>query len=155
MNYEEKIKSLNLILPAVAEPVGSYTPVVMQGDIAVLSGQISKTADGKILTGKVGPGGMSIDQAKAAARVAAINVLAIMKDMIGFQKFGRFLRVVGYVQTTPDFYDISAVVNGASDLFLEIFGEQGIHARSSLGMASLPLNAAVEIEVTLALKKSS
>ncbi|MBI3307334.1 MAG: RidA family protein [Candidatus Omnitrophica bacterium] len=78
-----------------------------------------------------------------------------MKDMIGFQKFGRFLRVVGYVQTTPDFYDISAVVNGASDLFLEIFGEQGIHARSSLGMASLPLNAAVEIEVTLALKKSS
>ncbi|MBI3312868.1 MAG: RidA family protein, partial [Candidatus Omnitrophica bacterium] len=121
MNYEEKIKSLGLVLPAVAKPVGSYAPVIMQGDIAVLSGQISKTADGKILTGKVGPGGMSIDQAKAAARVAAINVLAIMKDMIGFQKFGRFLRVVGYVQTTPDFYDISAVVNGASDLFLEIF----------------------------------
>ncbi len=154
MNYEEKIKSLGLVLPVPAKPVGSYTPVVMQGELAVLSGQISKAADGKLITGKVGKE-LTVEQGKAAARTAALNVIAIIKDLIGFPKFERFLRVVGYVQSAPDFYEHSAIVNGASDLFLEIFGQNGIHARSSIGMASLPLNAAVEIEVTLALKKNA
>lgn len=154
MNYEEKIKSLGLVLPIPAKPVGSYTPVVMQGDLAVLSGQISKAADGKLITGKVGKE-LTVEQGKEAARTAALNVIAIIKDLIGFSKFERFLRVVGYVQSAPDFYEHSAIVNGASDLFLEIFGQNGIHARSSIGMASLPLNAAVEIEVTLALKKNA
>lgn len=147
MNPEEKIKSLGLILPPAPKPVGSYQPVVIAGSVAYLSGQISKTAEGKMIIGKVGKD-LTLDQAKEAAKVCALNVLSIIKELVGFNKFERMLRVVGYIQCASDFYDMSQVMNTASDLFLEVFGEKGIHARSSIGMASLPLNAAVEIEVT-------
>lgn len=146
--YEEVFKKLNILVPAASNPVGSYRPVIFSGNLAFLSGQISKRADGTMVTGKVGKD-VSVEQAKEAARAAAINVISIIQHLIGFQKFEKFVKIVGYVQTTPDFYDISSVTNGASDLFLEVFGEKGIHARSSVGMASLPLNAAVEIEATL------
>ena len=151
MNYEQRIKELGLVIPAAAKPVGSYTPVVLSGNLAFLSGQIAKTSDGKILTGKVGKD-LTAEQGKEAARVAALNVVSVIQHLIGFSKFERIVKVAGYVQTSPDFYEHSAVVNGASDLFLGIFGASGIHARSSLGMASLPLNSAVEIEVTLQVK---
>src|SRR5689334_353868 len=135
--YDEILKKLNIVVPAASNPVGSYRPVMVSGNMAFLSGQISKRADGTMLTGKVGKD-LSVEQAKEAARAAAINVISIIQHLIGFQKFEKFVRIVGYVQTAPDFYDISAVTNGASDLFLEVFGENGIHARSSIGMASLP-----------------
>ncbi len=104
-----------------------------------------------MLTGKIGKD-LTVEQGKEAARVAALNVISIIQHLIGFNKFEKFVRVVGYVQTTPEFSDHSSVTNGASDLFLEVFGEKGIHARSSIGMASLPLNAAVEIEATLQIR---
>ena len=151
MDYEAKIKQLGLVLLPPPKPAGSYQPVVVSGAFAFLSGQISKTADGKILSGKVGKD-LTLEQGKEAARAAALNALSAIHHLIGFGKFERILRVVGYVQTAPDFYEIPAVVNGASDLFLEIFGPAGVHARSAVGMASLPLNAAVEIEVTLQVK---
>lgn len=148
MNYEARVKELGIVIPPAPKPAGSYQPVVVSGNLAFLSGQISKTAEGKILAGKIGKD-LTPEQGKEAARVAALNVLSVIQHVIGFEKFERILRVVGYVQASPDFHEISNVVNGASDLFLEIFGSNGIHARSAVGMASLPLNAAVELEVTV------
>ncbi|HLD50296.1 MAG TPA: RidA family protein [bacterium] len=150
-DYEAKIKELKLEIPPAPKTAGSYQPVIFCGNLAFLSGQISKTAEGRVLSGKVGKD-LTLEEGKTAARAAALNALSVIHHFIGFSKFGRVLRVAGYVQTAPDFYEISAVVNGASDLFLEIFGPQGTHARSAVGMASLPLNAAVEIELTLEVK---
>lgn len=149
--YEEILKKLNIVVPPAGTPVGSYRPVITSGNLAFLSGQISKRADGTMITGKVGKD-VTVEQAKEAARVAAINVISIIQHLISFQKFEKFVKIVGFVQVAPDFYDISSVTNGASDLFLEVFGENGIHARSSVGMATLPLNAAVEIEATLQIR---
>ncbi len=151
MDYASRIKSLNLTLSQPAKPVGSYRPVVFSGHLAFLSGQISRTSEGKILTGKAGKD-LTLREAEGAARAAAVNVLSVIQHHIGFDRFDHFVRVVGYVQSQSDFYEISQVMNAASDLFLEVFGEKGIHARSAVGMMSLPLNAAVEIEATLAVK---
>ncbi len=151
MNYEEKIQSLRLTLPSPPKPVGSYQPVTYAKGLAFLSGQVSKSSDGKVLAGKVGLD-LTLDQGREAARLAALNVISIIQNLVGFDRFEKIVRVVGYVQTAPNFYDISQVVNGASDLFIEVFGDKGVHARSSLGMAGLPLNAAVELEVTLEIR---
>lgn len=147
-SYAEKIKSLNLVLPPPPKPVGSYRPVVFSGHQAFLSGQVSRRADGTLLEGKVGKD-LTLTQAVEAARAAALNAISLIQEFVKFENFDQMIRLVGYVQCAPDFYQISSVMNGASDLFLEVFGEKGVHARSAVGMASLPLNAAVEIEVTL------
>ncbi len=144
-------KILKLQLPPAPKPVGSYRPVVISKQLAFLSGQISRAADGKILAGKVGKD-LSLEQGQEAAKIAALNVISVIHNLIGLDHFEKLLRVVGYVQASPDFYEISQVMNAASDLFLEVFGDKGLHARSAVGMASLPLNAAVEIEVTLQVK---
>jgi len=148
MDYETRIQSLNLVLPEPPKPAGSYQPVVIAGECAYLSGQISKTKEGIVLAGKAGEG-TTLEEAKKAAQAAALNVLSVLRHYVGFSKFRRMLRLVGYVQTAPDFYEISSVVNGASDLFLQIFGDNGVHARSAVGMSSLPMNALVELEVTV------
>ena len=151
MNIEENLKKIGLQLPPVPKPVGLYQPVVVSGKLAFLSGQVSKDAEGKILAGKVGKD-LSLAEGKAAARLAALNALSIMKHRIGFDKIRRVVKMTGFVQTAPDFYEIPAVVNGASELLAEVLGEEGAHARSAVGMASLPMNAAVEIELVLELK---
>lgn len=151
MNYDEKIQSLNLVLPPSPQPVGSYQPVTIHGNWAFLSGQISKRADGHLITGKVGSE-ISLEEAQEAAKWAGLNALSILKNLVGFNRFDRIVRVVGYIQSAPNFFDHSKVMNAASDLFLGVFGEKGIHARSSIGMATLPLNSAVEVELTVALK---
>ena len=124
---------------------------MVAGKLAFLSGQLSKDAQGKLLTGKVGKD-LSLAEGQAAARLAALNALSIMKHLIGFKKIRRVVKMTGFVQTAPDFYEIPAVVNGASELFAEVMGEPGSHARSAVGMASLPMNAAVEIELVLELQ---
>ena len=149
--FEAKIQTLKLVLPPPPKPVGSYRPVMIHGNTAYMSGQIAKAADGTIHVGKVGSE-IDLAAAQKASRVAAINVIAVIRDLIGFDKFDRFVRVAGFVQCAPNFYDISSVMNPASDLFIEVFGDRGIHTRTSVGMASLPLNSAVEIEATIALK---
>ncbi len=151
MDVLEQLKKKGLVLPPAPKPVGSYRPVIIAGNMAFLSGQVSRKPDGVMIAGKLGKD-LGVEEGKAAAQVAALNALSIMHHLVGFDRFDRMLRVVGYVQAVPDFYDISSVMNGASDFFLEIFGETGAHARSAVGMASLPMNAAVEVEVTFLLK---
>ena len=150
MDYTKKIQELKLILPQVAKPVGSYRPVIFSGHLAFLSGQIARGPEG-IITGKVGKD-LTVEQAREAAKCAALNVIAIIEQLVTFQKFSKFVKIAGFVQAAPDFYEISKVMDAASDLFLNIFGENGIHARTSVGMASLPLNSAVEIEATLEIR---
>ena len=151
MTPEEKITQLGLLLPPAPKPVGLYQPFVVSGKLAFLSGQISKDAEGKVLAGKVGKE-LSLAEGQAAARLAALNALSVMKNLIGFGKIRRVVKMTGFVQAAPDFYEIPAVLNQASELFAEVMGEQGAHARSAVGTASLPLNAAVEIELVLELK---
>ncbi|MBI3317028.1 MAG: RidA family protein [Candidatus Omnitrophica bacterium] len=151
MNYEETLKKLNLAIPEPPKPAGAYQPVVEAGGLAFLSGQISKDAGGQVLSGKVGRD-LTLKEGREAARMAAMNAIALIRSLIGFDRFEKIVRVVGYVQSAPDFYEISKVMDGASELFQSVFGEAGLPARSALGLASLPLNAAVEIEVTVQLK---
>ncbi|MCM8776470.1 MAG: RidA family protein [Candidatus Omnitrophica bacterium] len=151
MDYETRLKEAGLILPPPPQPVGFYHPIIIEGNRGYLSGQISRTGEGKILSGKIGTD-LTVEEGKQAARIAALNVLSVIQHFVGFEKLGRILRVVGYVQVAENFYDIPEVVNGASHLFLQILEDKGIHARSAVGAASLPLNAAVELEVTVQLR---
>ncbi len=151
-DFIKRLRELQIDLPPAPKPVGSYTPVVIHGSLAFLSGQVSRLPDGKMFEGKVGKD-ISLIEAQQAARVAALNAVSLIENAVGWDRFDRVLRLVGYVQVDPSFTEIPQVINGASDLLKEIFGDAGIHARSSVGVASLPMNAAVEIELTLALKK--
>jgi enamine deaminase RidA (YjgF/YER057c/UK114 family) len=149
--FEENLAKLGLLLPPAPKPAGLYQPFVVSGKLAFLSGQISRDAGGKLLTGKVGRD-LSLAEGQTAAQLAALNALSLMKHLIGFEKIRRVVKMTGFVQTAPDFYEIPAVLNKASELFSGVMGESGAHARSAVGMASLPLNAAVEIELILELK---
>jgi enamine deaminase RidA (YjgF/YER057c/UK114 family) len=151
MDYENQIKSLGLMLPPAPKPAGSYRPAIVQGKMVFLSGQIARSSDGNINTGRLGSD-LDVARGQEAARCAALNVLSVIKSEVGFEKFERILRMTGYIQTTPDFSEIPQVLNGASDLFLKIFGEKGIHARSAVGVHSLPFNSAVELEVIIEIK---
>ena len=144
---EATLLRLSLPLPAVAAPIAAYVPAVRTGNLVFTSGQLP-TIDGTLIsTGKVGAE-VSVEQAKAAAERAALNGLAAIKQVIGdLDKIVRIVKVVGFVAVDPSFTNHSAVVNGASELLAECFGDAAKHARSSVGMASLPLNAPVEIEL--------
>ncbi len=150
MDIVKRIIELGLVLPPAPKPVGLYQPFVVAGKLAFLSGLVSKDAEGKILTGKVGKD-LSLAEGRAAARLAALNALSIMKHLIGFERIRRVVKMTGFVQTASDFYEIPGVVNGASELLADVMGESGAHARSAVGVASLPMNAAVEIEIILEL----
>ena len=151
MTPEEKLYELGLSIPPAPKPVGHYQPVVISGNLAFLSGQVSKDSKGKLLTGKVGKD-LSLAEGQTAARLAALNALSVMKHLIGFDRIRRVVKMTGFVQTAPDFYQIPEVLNKASELLTAVMGEHGAHARSAVGMASLPLNAAVEIELILEVK---
>lgn len=144
---EATLLRLSLPLPAVAAPIAAYVPAVRTGNLVFTSGQLP-TIDGTLIsTGKVGAE-VTVEQAKAAAERAALNGLAAIKQVIGdLDKIVRIVKVVGFVAVDPSFTNHSAVVNGASELLAECFGDAAKHARSSVGMASLPLNAPVEIEL--------
>ena len=151
MNYEARLKELKIELPEPSKPVGSYTPVVIHGTTAYLSGQVSRFGSSRFIQGRVGKD-LTLEQGQEAAKLAALNVISLIRSAIGFDKVERILRVVGYVNADPSFYEIPQVINGASDLLVSLFQDRGIHSRSSVGVAVLPMNAAVEIEVTLQLK---
>jgi len=148
MNLEAKLTELGFVLPPAPKPAGAYTPVVFCGNLAFISGQIAKKPDGTLLSGRVGAD-LDLEAARQAAEAAALNSLSIMHHLIGGGRVARIVRVAGFVQTAPDFFDIPKVMDAASELFQRVFGEKGVHARTSVGVSSLPLNAAVEIEVTL------
>lgn len=147
---EAKLAQLGLSLPAVAAPIAAYVPAVQAGELVFTSGQLP-TVEGKlVVTGHVGDGhgSVPVEAAKQAAQLAALNALAAIKSVIGdLDRIEQIVKVTGFVACEPTFTTHSAVVNGASDLLGELFGDAGKHARSSVGMASLPLGAPVEIEV--------
>ena len=147
-NLEEIITRRGLKMPAPPRAVGQYRPVVVSGGIVFLSGQISRQADGNLITGRLGKD-LTLEQGRRAAEWATLQAVSILQSEIGLEKVGQILRLVGYVQSADNFYAQSDVMNGASELLVEIFGESGCHARSSIGVTSLPLNAAVELELTI------
>jgi enamine deaminase RidA (YjgF/YER057c/UK114 family) len=145
----ERLKQLNLTLPPVTKPVGAYVPALRHGDTLLLSGQIP-TREGKLAyAGKVGgPGGRTLEDGQAAARLCALNAIGVAADAVGgIDQVARVLKVVVYVASNEGFTDQHKVANGASDLLADVFGEAGKHARAAVGVAELPLNATVEVDV--------
>ena len=143
-----RLAALGLELPAVAAPVGSYVPAVRAGDLVMTSGQLPLRDGTLVATGLVG-GEVTPEQAYDAARTCALNALAAVDDLVGLDSVVRVVKVVGYVASAPGFTGHPKVVNGASELLGEVFGEAGKHARAAVGVASLPLGAPVEVELTV------
>ena len=142
----DKLTALGLTLPAVPAPVAAYVNCVRSGNLLFLSGGLP--VDGaKKITGKV-PGEVTIDDAREAARMIILNRLAVIRDAIGsLDKVKQFVSLSGYVNSAADFHGHPQVINGASELLVELFGDKGRHSRTALGAAALPLNAAVEISL--------
>jgi enamine deaminase RidA (YjgF/YER057c/UK114 family) len=146
MDVRAKLSEIGLTLPIAAKPVAAYVPAVRTGNLVFTAGQLP-LVDGKMLaTGKVG-GAVSVDDAKEFARICALNCLAAVETVADVNKIIKVVRVVGYVNGVAGFITQPAVINGASELFLHIWGETGKHARSAIGVAELPLDAPVEIEL--------
>jgi enamine deaminase RidA (YjgF/YER057c/UK114 family) len=143
-----KLAELGLTLPIAAKPVAAYVPAIKTGNIVFTAGQLPMVDGALSRTGKVG-GEVSVDDAKKLAEVCALNALAAVETVADVNKILRVVRVVGYVNGVSGFTQQPAVINGASELFLHIWGEAGKHARSAVGVAELPLNAPVEVELTV------
>jgi len=147
--FEKKIVQLGYKLPDAPKPVAAYIPAKQAGRLVFTAGQLPMVNGELISKGLLGQD-VEIDEAHKAARICTLNALAAIKGVIGdLDRIKQIVRVVGYVASVPNFTQQPAVVNGASELLLEIFGENGKHARSAVGMAVLPLNASVEIELTV------
>jgi len=144
---DARLAALGLSLPAAAAPVANYVPFTRSGDLLFVSGQLPVGANGvdPAHKGKLGAA-VSLEAGQAAARQAALNVLAQARAATGDLSKLRAIRVGGYVNSTPDFAHLPQIVNGASDLFAAVLGENGKHARFAVGVAQLPLDAAVEVE---------
>ena len=157
-DVEEKIKKLNIELPTPGEPIANYVPTVRFSEtknslLVYVSGTGPRKENGDYLTGRLGDD-MTIEEGYDAAKLTGINILASLKKEIGdLNKIKRFVKVIGMVNSTADFYQQPAVVNGFSDFIVEVFGDRGKHARSAVGMVSLPSNIAVEIEVVVEVLK--
>lgn len=143
---EENLSKLGLQLPKIPNPVASYVHVVKTGNLLYLAGKGPQKADGEYIKGKVGSA-LTTEQGYDAARLTGIIQLAVIKEAVGsLSKVKRIVKVNGYVNSEPGFSDHPKVINGFSDLMIAVFGEKGRHARTSLGVAALPMNMAVEIE---------
>jgi enamine deaminase RidA (YjgF/YER057c/UK114 family) len=148
-SLEIKIADLGYAIPEAPKPVAAYIPAKQTGNLVFTAGQLPMVSGELISKGLLGQD-VEIDEANKAARICTLNALAAIKGVIGdLDRIKQIVRVVGYVASVPTFTQQPAVVNGASELLLEIFGENGKHARSAIGMAVLPLNASVEIELTV------
>ncbi len=146
---EEKLKSMSIVLPAPSSPVANYVKYVRTGNLIFLSGHGPVKADGSYITGKLGRD-LSIEEGYAAAKQTGISLLSTLKNAIGtLSKVKRIVKVLGMVNGTESFTDQPKVINGFSDLMVAVFGDKGKHARSAVGMASLPMNMAVEIEMVV------
>lgn len=149
MGIDAKLAELGIVLPTPAAPVANYVPSVRTGNLLVVSGQICLGPDGKIAPehkGKLG-GEVSAEAGYAAARLCAINVLAQAKAALGsLDRITRCVRLGGFINAVPTYAAVPAVMNGASDLMVAVLGDKGRHARTTVGVAELPLDAAVEVE---------
>jgi enamine deaminase RidA (YjgF/YER057c/UK114 family) len=143
---EARLKSLGITLPAAPNPVANYVPSCLAGNLLFISGQISKAADGTVATGRLGAG-LTVEQGRAAARLSAINILSQVQAAVGsLDRVAQVLRLTGYVSATPEFTEHPQVMNGASDLMVEVLGDKGRHSRVAVGVSSLPLGCAVEVD---------
>lgn len=146
-DVEKKLEELGISLPLASSPVANYVNAVRVGNVLFLSGKGPGLPDGSYITGKVGED-LSIEQGREAARLVGIAQLAVLKSELGdLNKVKRIVKVLGMVNCGPDFTQQPQVINGFSDLMVEVFGDKGKHARSAVGMNALPMNIAVEIEV--------
>ena len=143
-----KLAEIGLTLPVAAKPVAAYVPAIRTGNIVFTAGQLPLVNGAMPATGKVGDK-VTIEEAKKLAEVCALNALAAVETVADVNKIVKVVRVVGYVNGVAGFTSQPAVVNGASELFIQIFGEAGKHARSAVGIAELPLDAPVELELTV------
>jgi enamine deaminase RidA (YjgF/YER057c/UK114 family) len=148
---ETRIAELGLALPAAPNPVANYVPFIISGNLLFISGQISKAADGTLATGALGRD-VNVEQGQAAARLCALNILAQAKSALGsLDRIGQVLKLTGFVNATADFADHPKVVNGASDLMVDVLGDKGRHTRAAVGVSGLPLNSAVEVDAIIAI----
>ncbi|GLZ40949.1 RidA family protein [Actinokineospora sp. NBRC 105648] len=146
MSWRDRLAELGIELPPVATPAGSYVPAVRTGSLVYTAGQVPVVNGVVAATGKVGAE-VSPEEGQRLARVCALNALAAVDGLVGIDSVVRVVKVVGFVASAEGFTGQPAVINGASDLFAEVFGEQGKHARSAVGVAELPLGVPVEVEL--------
>jgi enamine deaminase RidA (YjgF/YER057c/UK114 family) len=146
---EARLATLGIALPAAPNPVANYVPSCLTGNLLYVSGQISKAADGSIVSGRLG-GGMTVAEGREAARLCALNILSQAKAALGsLDRIVQIARLTGYVSATPEFTEHPQVINGASDLMVEVLGDKGRHTRVAVGVSSLPLGCAVEVDAIL------
>lgn len=150
MNVVTRLADMGIELPPAAAPVASYVPVVVQGNMVFVSGQLP-FIDGVLVTGKLGSE-IGTERGIQAARACGLMILAQLEAADLLDRVARVIKLGGFVACTPDFTDQPKIANGASDLMVEVFGDAGRHARSAVGVPVLPLNAAVEVDAILALK---
>jgi len=153
-DYEGKMKELGLSIPEIPPPAGAYVPAVKSGNLVFCSGQGPYKDGSQTYIGQVGSD-VSLEEAYQAARIAGLNCLAEIRSVIGsLNRISRVVQIRGFVNSAPDFHDQPKVVNGASELMLEIFDESGKHARSALGTNNLPGNIPVEVEMVVEVKQN-
>ena len=149
---EARLVALGITLPEAPKPVANYVPTLIAGDLLYISGQISM-ADGIVTTGRLGAD-LAIEQGQAAARLSAIQILAQAKAALGeLDRVAQVVKLTGFVNATPDFADHPKVINGASDLMVDVFGDKGRHTRAAVGASSLPINCAVEVDAILRIEQ--
>ncbi|OBG73112.1 LysR family transcriptional regulator [Mycobacterium sp. E2462] len=146
MSVSARLEELGITLPDVVAPLASYVPAVRTGNLVYTAGQLPMQAGVLAATGKVGAE-VNPEQARALARICALNALAAVHSLVGIDAVTRVVKVVGFVASAPGFNGQPGVVNGASELLGEVFGERGAHARSAVGVSELPLDAPVEVEL--------
>jgi enamine deaminase RidA (YjgF/YER057c/UK114 family) len=149
----ERLQASGLSLPTPAAPVGTYVPFKLCGNMLYLSGQGPRRADGRLMTGKVGRD-LGVEEAYEHAQLAGLNLLSVVHKALGdLDRVAQVVKLFGMVNAAPDFHDHPAVINGCSDLLEKVFGTRGCHARSAVGMGSLPGNISVEIEAIFEITK--
>lgn len=147
MSIDARLAELGIVIPALAKPAGAYVPFAVTGNLVFTAGQLPFTDGALPATGKLGAQ-ISPEDGKAYARTAALNALAAVQDAIGsLDRVTRIVKLVGFVASSPDFNGQPGVINGASEVLGEIFGDLGTHARSAVGVAVLPLDSPVEVEL--------
>ncbi|KIC94046.1 RidA family protein [Flavihumibacter solisilvae] len=146
---EQNLDKLKIKLPPASAPVASYVNAVRTGNLVFLAGKGPKKENGEYITGRLGEN-LTIEQGYEAARLTAVNQVAVLKDLLGdLGKVRRIVKVNGFVNSTAEFYDQPKVINGYSDLLIQVFGDKGKHARTALSVNALPFNMAVEVEMVV------
>lgn len=148
---QERLKELNIVIPEVAKPLAAYVPAVKTGDLVYISGQLPMIENNVVYKGKIGSD-LSIEDGREAAKLCVINCLAALTTCADLDAIEKIIKITGYIQCTSDFYEQALVLNGASELLVDLLGDKGKHSRAAIGVNSLPLNAACEIEMIVKVK---